>query len=339
MLEIDGAFGEGGGQLVRTAVALAAITRTPIRVRNVRAARRPPGLAPQHLTAVRAVGALCAARTEGLELRAREFEFAPGEIGAGEFRFDVGTAGSITLLAQALLPVMAHAPAACRVQLIGGTDVRAAPPFDYFRHVFLSHLAALGVAARCELHRRGYFPRGGGDVELHCAPARPRGHRFEADGAARTIEGCAHLDHLPESIATRMADAARRRLPQAARIEIQTEAASACPGGAIALWTRDAGAALGAGRVAEHGVRAEALGEAAGGELAADLAAGAALDLHAADQLLVWLALAGGESRFTTREVTPHARTAMWLIERFVPVRFDVDAAPPLVQVRVRPKD
>ena len=336
--EIDGGWGEGGGQLIRTAVALAAITRTPIRVRHVRAHRQPPGLAPQHLTAVRAVATLCGARTDGLELRATAFEFAPGPIVAGEFRFDVGTAGSLTLLAQALLPVLASAPGPCTVRLIGGTDVRAAPPFDYFRQVLLAHLAALGVPVRCTLHRRGYYPRGGGDIGLATVPARPRARRFGDAASPRTILGRAHTDHLPRHVATRMIDAARTQLSrQAAEIEMEVEAASANPGGSIVLWTGDGGSVLGAGRVAERGVRAEALGAAAGAELAADLAAGVALDVHAADQLLVWLALADGESLFATRAVTPHAHTAMGLIEQFVPVQFDIapECEPGARRVRV----
>ena len=339
--EIDGGWGEGGGQLIRTAVALAAITRTAIRVHNVRAHRQPPGLAPQHLTAVRAVATLCGARTDGLELRATAFEFVPGPIVAGNFRFDVGTAGSVTLLAQALLPVLASAPGPCTVRLIGGTDVRAAPPFDYFRQVLLAHLATLGVPVRCTLHRRGYYPRGGGDIELATVPARPRAQRFVAAASPRTITGRAHTDHLPSHVATRMSDAAHTQLSrQATEIEIEVEAASANPGGSIVLWTGDGCNMLGAGRVAERGVRAEALGGAAGSELAADLAAGVALDVHAADQLLVWLALADGESLFTTREVTLHACTAMGLIEQFVPVKFDIapEREPGARRVCVRPQ-
>jgi len=338
MLEIDGAWGEGGGQLIRTAVALAAITRTPIRVRNVRAARRPPGLAPQHLAAARAVAALCGASTRSIELRATSFDFIPTPLVAGDFRFDVGTAGSVTLLAQALLPVLAHAPAPCRVTLIGGTDVRAAPPFDYFRHVLLALLAMLGVSMRCDLRRRGYYPRGGGAVEIIATPAQPHARHFVAPGATRSLEGCAHTDHLPAHIAARMVDAARSHFHQGPQIAAEVEESSTCPGGAITLWARAAGSVLGAGRVAERGVRAEALGDAVGTELAADLASGAALDIHAADQLLLWLALADGESTFAAREVTQHARTAMWLIEQFVPVRFDIEPMAPLVRVHVQPR-
>jgi RNA 3'-terminal phosphate cyclase (ATP) len=225
--------------------------------------------------------------------------------------------------------------------LIGGTDVRAAPPFDYFRQVLLAHLAALGVPVRCTLRRRGYYPRGGGEIEFATEPARPRARRFSDATPPHAIVGRAHTDHLPRHVATRMIDAARAHLPrQTSEIEAEVAAESANPGGSIVLWTHGGGSVLGAGRVAERGVRAETLGTAVGSELAGDLAAGVALDVHAADQLLVWLALAHGESVFTTREVTHHARTAMWLIEQFVPVQFEIgsDREPGARRVYVRPR-
>jgi RNA 3'-terminal phosphate cyclase (ATP) len=144
-LQIDGAHGEGGGQLVRTAVALAAITGTAVHLENIRARRAPAGLAPQHLAAVRAVTALCGARCEGLALRCTAFDFVPGPLNGGEFAFDIGTAGSATLVLQALLPAMSRASGPCRIRVTGGTDVRAAPPLDYFLHVLLPLLARMGI--------------------------------------------------------------------------------------------------------------------------------------------------------------------------------------------------
>ena len=147
--------------------------------------------------------------TRGLEMRATAFEFVPGPIMAGEFRFDVGTAGSVTLLAQALLPVLASAPAPCAVCLIGGTDVRAAPAFDYFCQVLLAQLAALGVPVQCALRRRGYYPRGGGEIELATVPARPKARCFGGYPILpHAIAGRAHTDHLPPHVATRMSEAA-----------------------------------------------------------------------------------------------------------------------------------
>jgi RNA 3'-phosphate cyclase len=340
MLEIDGAHGEGGGQLVRTAVALAAVTGTAIRVRDVRARRDRPGLAPQHLTAVSAVATLCGARCENLAPRSQAFEFHPGRLRAGEHAFDVGTAGSLTLVLQALLPAMIRAPGPCRVRLTGGTDVRAAPPIDYFRRVLVPLLARLGIAVDCRVARRGYYPRGGGEVEVATTPATPRPLALDAPGRLVRIDGLAHAGNLPAHIPERMRASALARLDAAhapvsvdARVLDANEAFG--QGGAIVLWAERASTVLGAGRVAERGVPSEALGESAAAELAADLDAGAVLDVHAADQLLVYLALAGGESTFTAREVSLHAETAMWLVAQFLPVRFEVARAGGLARVRV----
>jgi RNA 3'-phosphate cyclase len=341
-LQIDGAHGEGGGQLVRTAVALAAITGTTLRLANVRARRHPAGLAPQHLAAVRAVAALCGARCEGLALRSPALDFVPGALEGGEFVFDIGTAGSATLVLQALLPAMSRASRPCRVRVTGGTDVRAAPPLDYLRRVLLPLLSRMGVEAACTVRRRGYYPRGGGEVEVTVAPANPRPLFLASPGNLLGVEGLAQVANLPAHIPERMREAALARLGNVhAPIVIEREVLSSRDalgeGGAIVLWARTEHSILGAGRVAERGVRAEALGEAAAAELAVDIEAGAALDVHAADQLLVYLALADPGSVVTVREVSRHAETAMWLIEQFLQTRFSVTDANGLKRIEVLP--
>lgn len=338
MLQIDASRGEGGGQLVRTAVALAAITGKAVRLDNVRVKRDKPGIAPQHLAAVRAVASLCEADCEGLQLGSREFAFLPQRLRGGEFRFDIGTAGSVTLVLQALLPVLLCAPAPSRVIVSGGTDVRGAPPFDYFRRVVLELLGQMGVHLRCRVLRRGYYPRGGGEVEVAVEPAAWRPLEVDQPGRLISIEGLAHVANLPLSVAERMRQTALAPLLKAgfpARFDAvslgDTEAVGT--GGAVACWARTQHSVLGAGRVAERGARAEELGEAVGAELARDLSAHVALDMHAADQILVYLALAGG--CFTTRAISSHARTAMWLCEQFTPVRFAVADIPGAAAVRV----
>ena len=340
MLELDGAHGEGGGQLVRTAVALSAITGTPVRLFHIRAGRQKPGLAAQHLAAVRAVGTLCDAKTSGLELRSKELTFAPGPLRGGAFRFDVGTAGSVTLVLQALLPAMLHGGERCEVTVTGGTDVRMAPPLDYLREVLLPHLGRMGAQVSLCVARRGYFPRGGGEVTVAAVPWVPKAVALDEPGALHGLAGLAHVAGLPVTIAERMRAAALGKLqavpgPRPALAVAVEEAPS--PGGAVVAWARLERSGLGAGLVAERGVRAEALGEAVGAELAQDLAAGAGVDVHAADQLLIYLALAKGGA-FTTRALSRHAETAMWLIEQFLPVRFEATTKGELVRVEVRPR-
>jgi RNA 3'-terminal phosphate cyclase (ATP) len=327
VIELEGSYGEGGGQLVRTAVALSALTGRGVRLANVRAKRARPGLAPQHLAAVRAVSAVCDACCEGLELRATRFTFQPrARAAGGELRADVGTAGSVTLVLQALLPILLAAQAPSRVVLTGGTDVRQAPTWDYFQEVLLRLLGRMGARVRACVLRRGYYPRGGGEVLVEVEPAALAPLVLDATPSAWHVAGEAHVANLPLSIAERMRDAALAALAREAslRAERLPGDQAAGTGGAITLWAESDAGLLGAARVAERGVRAEVLGAAAGAELAADMASGAALDAHLADQVLVYLAMAQGESVFTTRSVSSHASTAMWLLPQFLPVRFAV---------------
>jgi RNA 3'-terminal phosphate cyclase (ATP) len=340
VLEIDGSHGEGGGQLVRTAVALAAIRGTPIRVTNVRAGRRPAGLAPQHVAAVRAVASMCEARCEGVEPRAGEFTFVPGRPRGGHYRVDVGTAGSITLVLQAMLPVAAACGEPCAIAVRGGTDVRAAPPIDYFRFVLLPLLEKLGLRAALTIERRGYYPKGGGGVSIEVSPAaRLAPFVVEQTRPVERVDIRAHVARLPREIAERMVGAARQALPPGLRVDAQIEAigadGSGGPGGAIVLAAPAHDTVLGAAQVAERGVRAERLGQLAAEGLAADLNCAATLDVHAADQMLVFLALAHGESRFRVRELSSHARTTIWLLERFAAARFAVAAGGRGLDVRV----
>jgi RNA 3'-phosphate cyclase len=327
VIEIDGSHGEGGGQLVRLAVALSALTGKPLRLANVRAGRPRPGLAPQHLAAVRAIAALCGARCEGLARSATAFTFEPrSHAMGGELRVDVGTAGSVTLVLQAVLPILLTARRPSRLVIIGGTDVRKAPTWDYFEQVLLRLLRRMQVRVRASLVRRGYYPRGGGEVVVDVEPGIPRPLVLDAPGAW-SIAGAAHVANLPIQIAERMRDAALAATPVAASIEARGLGPDQAMGrgGAITVWAQSEGGVLGASRVAERGVRAEALGGTAAQELGLDMALGATLDTHAADQVLIYLALAGGRSRFRAREITSHVQTAMWLIAQFLPVRYAVE--------------
>lgn len=340
MREIDGSCGEGGGQLLRTAVALSAITGEAIHVRNIRANRTNPGLAPQHLTAVVAVASLCGAETEGLEAKSREILFRPGRLRGGRFDFCVGTAGSITLVLQAALPVAVACGERIWLRIKGGTDVRAAPPLDYFRHVLLPLLARMGVRVRIEVLKRGYYPRGGGEVAVEVLPSEPlQPLVLNAPGALREIRGFAHIANLPDHIVQRMGSSALAELsafpaPSIDQAVLGADEAIGA-GGAIVLVARMAHTILGASATAQRGVPAEILGSEAGRLMREEISAGATLDIHAADQVLIYLALAGGPSCFLARKLSSHALTAIWLLEQFLPVRFNIIEADSLVQVEM----
>jgi RNA 3'-phosphate cyclase len=343
MREIDGSFGEGGGQLVRTACALAAITGTALRLHNIRARRAPSGLAPQHLAAVRAVASLCQAEVEGLELRASQIVFRPRHIQGGEYRFEVGTAGSIPLVLQAALPVALHADAASILHVTGGTDVRAAPTTDYLRQVLVPLLARMGLDVALDLERRGYYPRGGGALTVRVAPARPRALQLDAAGPIRRIAGIAHAGNLPAHIAERMQHSACERLQRFGSVAIEREVlgaeAAIGQGGAITLWADTAHTRLGASAVAQRGVPAERIAATAAQALEEELASGATLDIHASDQLLIYLACATGPSRFLARRLSSHAETTLWLLPQFLPVRVATAAAGKLVRIEIEPGD
>ena len=342
MRAIDGSYGEGGGQLLRTAVALAAITGQAVHLYNIRAKRSNPGLAAQHLTAVKAVAALCGAEVQGLETKSREIFFRPGSLRGGQFDFAVGTAGSITLVLQAALPVAVACGARLRMNISGGTDVRAAPPLDYFRHVLLPLLSSIGVRAKIDLLRRGYFPRGGGEVAVTVEPSLPlRPLLLDAAGNLLEIRGHAHIANLPAHIVQRMAHAALAELaafPAAAIDQTVVDRGGAIgAGGAIVLAAQMQHTRLGAATTAQRGVPAEQLGSEAGRLLREEILSGATLDSHAADQVLIYLALAGGSSRFLARSLSSHAATTIWLLEQFLPVRFGVSQAGHLVRIKMEP--
>lgn len=339
-LTIDGSFGEGGGQLSRSAMALSAITGQPLHLKNIRARRRKPGLMAQHLTALTAVATVSAGVLEGAALGATEIRFQPGRISGGEYHFEVGTAGSASLVLQALLPVALLADGAVRITINGGTDVRMAPPVDYLRLVYLPWLARMGITASIESVRHGYYPKGNGMIGLAVAPRKQLIPLLaEHPGKLRIIRGIAHASHLPLHIPERMALAARAHLVDLGQVHIETKVLSddetSGTGGAMVLVAETEHSLLGAAAVAERGVPAERLGHDAGQFLRTELEAGAAVDVHAADQLLIYTALARSTSRFTVRAVSQHAQTVMWLIEQFLPVRFKVEPVREISRIEV----
>jgi len=289
------------------------------------------------------VAAVCGAEVRGLEPGSREIVFTPQRLRGGEFDFDVGTAGAVTLVLQALLPALLSAPGPASVRVRGGTDVRAAPTLDYFSGVLLRLLRAMGAHIILEERRRGYYPRGGGEVSVVTRPAPFKALHAEAQGRLQALRGIAQVAHLPGHIPERMRRAAQPHLEGfgvTPRIDLRLlgDAEAVGQGGAVTLWAETEAGVLGAGRVAERGVPAERLGEAAAVELASDLAAGVALDVHAADQVLIYLALADGASVVTARRWSSHAATTAWLIAQFLPARFSVAEQEDRVRVEVAPR-
>ena len=328
MLSLDGSYGEGGGQILRTALSLAALTGAPVRIEGIRARRSKPGLRPQHLTAVQAVARICQAEVTGARLGSQALTFRPRIIQGGRYLFDVaettGSAGAVTLVAQALLPPLLKARAPATVSLRGGTHVPWSPPAHYLSHVFLPALAAMGAEVQLTLERWGWYPRGGGEMRLTIQPARLlTGVQWRTPAEASAFRALSAAAHLPEHVARRQAARLAARLGEAMPVEI-ISAGGQDPGSLVFLWGPQAGfAALGA-----RGKSAEQVADEAAEAYLAFRKSSAALDRHLADQMLIYLALAKGPSTLTTEAVTSHLLTNIWVIEQFLGPTFEVRGNP-----------
>jgi RNA 3'-phosphate cyclase len=288
------------------------------------------------------VAALADARVDGLQVGSRTVVITPVHLRGGSFSFDIGTAGSVTLVLQACLPAALRAPDPVELRLVGGTDVKWSPPLDYFRFVFLPLLARMGGKVEVEVAKRGYYPRGGGEVRVRVTPCPElRPLVVEPPGSIKRVRGIAHVANLPEDVAKRMKHAAMRRFVAIAEAKVDDVVLgpdqAIGPGGAIVLWTEHENTVLGSSALAEKGVAAEKLGDDAADEIVEDLKAHASLDVHASDQVLLYGALAKGESRFSAREVSSHAETTMWLLQRVLDARFETHQVGGRFQFRIMP--
>lgn len=338
-LVIDGSHGEGGGQILRSALALSALSGRPFRLVNIRANRPKPGLAAQHLTAVRAAAEICDAGVNGDSLQSLELGFTPRcPVRPGDYLFDVaearagGSAGSVTLVLHTILLPLALAPGRSVVTIRGGTHVAWSPNADYVNDVWLPTLAGMGLRAQMELLRFGWYPAGGGAVRVSVdgTAGRPLGALRPGErGGLRWLRGRAVAARLPQHIPERMRDRARALLIEAGMPgEIQAEIADAvCPGAGIFLVLEYEGGRGGAAALGERGKSSEAVAEEAVTELLAYERSGAAFDKHLGDQLLLPAACAADESHFSVALVTRHLLTNSWVVEQFGTARVTITGA------------
>jgi RNA 3'-phosphate cyclase len=343
MIEIDGSHGEGGGQILRTAISLSSLTKKPVRITNIRANRPNPGLNYQHVVAIKSVAELCNADVDGLNKGSKEVEFHPHEIRGGKFHFDILTAGSTTLVLQACLLPSLFASEETEFRITGGTDVKWSPPIDYFRFVFAPLLHKMGGEANIVLGRRGHYPKGGGEIIARVKPVEKLfSLSLEERGDLKTVRGIAHVSNLPNKIADRMKHTALLRLVGCEDVKVSEEHfpqgkdPAHGVGTGIVLWANYENTVLGGNGLGEKGVPAEKVAQDAVEGLLTEMNSKSTLDVHAADQFLPYMALAEGESIFLTRELTNHAKTNMWLIEQFLEVKFEVRENEGLKEVMVR---
>lgn len=324
MLEIDGGQHSGSGTIVRYGLALAAVLRKPIRIANIRAKRKTPGLRPQHLASVKACEALTRGHSEHAVVGARAITLHPGpQIHGGRYTFDIGTAGSTTMLAYSLLPLGLFADGPCQIRLVGGIFQDFAPGLFHLQHVLLPLLQRMGVAAEFRLVTPGYVPRGSGIIELSVTPLTHRLKPIELvkQGAVRRVRGIALASRLKERrVAHRMAFACRetllgRGLTADITIEELDDTTSAQPGAALTLWGEtDTECRIGADMAGAVGRSSESIGRSVAHHFLEDLESGATVDRHAADQLILFAALAHGTNRYRIPRLTEHVETNLWLI-------------------------
>lgn len=338
VVEIDGSFGEGGGQIVRYALSLSALTLKPVKIINIRVKRDNPGLRPQHLTAVKALAEITKARVIGDKVGSLELYFEPKVRAVGSYRFDVGTAGSVSLVIQAILPTLIFLGREVSVEIIGGTDVAWSPPIDYVKHVFLHNLKLLGVEAEVDVRRRGHYPRGGGIVLLKVKPVVDfiKSINIVNRGRIISVKGVSHAVKLPRHVAERQASSARELIKEKLGIEpsIEIEAPPPDkdyhlgPGSGIVLFADvEAGSRLGSDSLGEKGKRAEEVGREASLKLVEDLETSMGFDRYMADMLVPYLFLAKGRSVVGVARYTLHAYTAIAIAQKFFPeVEVKVDA-------------
>lgn len=333
MLAVDGSRFSGSGAVVRQAVAFSALTGQPIRVMNVRAKREKPGLRAQHLRVIEAVAELVNGQTEGLVQGSREFVFRPGSLKVGRsYCWDIGSAGSTTMLALGILPVLAFAESPVMVELRGGLFQDFAPSAFHLQHVVLPLLRQMGLHAEIDIVRPGYVPRGEGILRLRVKPVSGPLQAIVQDkaGPVTRVWGIALSSHLEErQVSRRMAEAAREVLAQAgysADIEIRHDSESLQPGAALALFAdRGTAGRLGADQAGAVRRRAESIGTHVATQLLQEIRSGASVDQFAADQIIPFAALAEGESRFIIPTVTDHVLTGAWLAEVFLGAQVRID--------------
>lgn len=330
MIEIDGAMGEGGGQVLRSALSLSILTGQSFHLVNIRANRSRPGLQPQHLKAVEAAAAVCGGQVRGAAVNSQQIFFAPGEVHTGRYRFDIGTAGAATLVLQTIFLPLARGKDSSNITITGGTHVPFSPCYDYLERQWLPVIQSLGFWARLAMPQAGFYPRGGGEIQAQLRPVENIAPLQAMErGKLLRIRGISSVANLEEGIARRQKLQALRRLEPIcldSKIEM-TQMSSPGKGTLLLIQAQFEHAqschfALGA-----LGKRAEQVADEAVAGLEEFLRSDGAVDEHLADQLLLPLAFADGESRYRTSRITRHLLTNAEVIRLFMPTRIIMEGS------------
>ncbi len=333
LMPIDGSYGEGGGQILRTSLSLAALLGREIEITNIRAGRKKAGLMAQHLTGVKALVDITGGNAEGASFGSECLIFRPGRARAGSYTFDVSdvkaSAGSVGMIFHSVFPVLAFAGGNSHLTLKGGTHTNWAPPVNYLESVFFPMAGKMGLKGSISVLRWGWYPEGKGMVEANverCSGLAPV--EITQPGRLKSIRGISAVSNLPLSIAKRQRDRAYRKLRRLGYpVDIEIfEAPSIGKGTFLFLVVEFENSLAGFSALGERGKPAELVADEAADQLMEHVSSGAAIDPHLSDQIVLYMALANGRSTFTTSRLSRHLTTNIWAIEQFLPVRFEIDA-------------
>jgi RNA 3'-terminal phosphate cyclase (ATP) len=330
MIKIDGSFGEGGGQILRTSLALSLVTGKPVTLEKIRAGRAKPGLMRQHLTAVKAAAEIGGATVSGNEPGSQSLVFTPGQVKAGKYRFAIGTAGSCTLVLQTVLPALLVADGPSELELEGGTHNMMAPPFDFLAQTFLPLLQRMGIQVEAELVRPGFYPAGGGLMRVRITPVTAwKQLELLERGAIVRREAVAMMSKLSNDIGQRELKKLQALLGLTeSEVRLERVANSPGPGNVVRVAiTSECGVTEVVSGFGKLGVTAEQVAMNVAAEAQAYLTAEVPVGQHLADQLLLPMAMAGGGS-FRTMALTAHTETNLQVIRKFLPIRAETVTEP-----------
>ena len=332
MIEIDGSYGEGGGQIVRTALSLSCLLKKPFRIFNIRKGRKKPGLMPQHLTCVRAAQLISGAEVKGDQTGSIELLFSPCDVKGGYLSFDIGTAGSTSLVLQTLIPALAFSQQKTMLTLKGGTHVPLSPSFHYLNGVFVHFLEQIGIRVQLSIESYGFYPRGGGIVRADIFPAKNiKSLQVMERGDVLRLQGYSAVGNLPLSIADRQKNALVRKINEEINdinisplIEL-LGVPSVGQGTFVYIESKSEHSISGFTALGARGKKAEVVGEEAAEEFIKYYTTGAALDHHMADQIVLYLSMCNEESAFTASAVTNHLLTNLWVIGFFHKIKYSIE--------------
>jgi RNA 3'-phosphate cyclase len=332
MIIIDGSYGEGGGQILRTSLSLSVILNRPVKIINIRAKRPNPGLKPQHLTCIRALTKISNAHVEGDKLNSQNLVFIPRECKGGNFLFNVASempsAGAVSLVAQALFLPLCRAKTLSKIVIKGGTHVAWSPPYHYLEEIFIYFMRIIGVQAKVNIRKWGWYPKGQGEIEIEIHPANKFSSlNLKNRGALKKLKLISVISNLPLSIAKRQAQKGEEILKKQGFSPVTQikEVHSKGKGTFFFLIADFENSKAGFSNLGEIGKRAEKVAEEAVEEFLQFYKSNMCLDRYLTDQLIPYLALSHGESTITTSNLSEHTLTNIWVVEKFLPVKFHIE--------------